>query len=246
MRKRLIIGAVVVIGLSGAVWGMVRAQEGDEDPAHVLTLLSVDAGRPALFQLLAPGDDPVTEHFTPRLDVPLDLDQPPAVIYVAVENTGWSRGAVGLIDEDMLDPDATYVALEVWERLGRLVLRDDGQGVSFPLVYLEDLDGDETPGFRFDAVIDQKRLFRIYRVVESGGLAIWGQTAAWDNDRLITGRASYTIASEPVFGDLLLDFHIIALPEPAATPTPTPTPEPVTPTATPESVMPIPTATPES
>ncbi len=60
--------------------------------------------------------------------------------------------------------------------MGNLVLRDDGHAMIFPLVYVEDLDGNETPGFRLDVVIDQGLIFRIYHVVDDGGLSVWGRT----------------------------------------------------------------------
>jgi hypothetical protein len=210
-----------------AVGGRVTAQDGGNSGAandHTLVLLSVDEAYPALFQALAPGDDPVSTNFDARLDVLLDDDQPQPVIYVAIENTGWSVGAVGLIGGN-LDPDETYVALELWERMGKLVLRDDGQGMIFPLEYVDDLDGKGTPGFRLDVIIDQGRSFQIYRVVEDDGLFVWGRTPRLDGTVLNSELTSHVVAPVPVFGDLLLDFHIIALPEPRATRTPSPTPE---------------------
>jgi hypothetical protein len=238
-RRFRILGLVMILLPVGAWWGSVAAQDGDGAGAeNTLTLVSVDEERPVLFQALAPGDEPVTANFTLRLDLSLDSDYDQNVIYVAVKNTGWSLGAVGLIGE-MLDPDESYVALELWERMGNLVLRDDGQGMIFPLEYVEDLDGSGTPGFRLDAVIDQGRVFRVYRVVEGDGLYVWGRVVRLKGALPDSALASYVVAPEPVFGDLLLDFHIIALPpRPTRTPTFTPTPEisgepaVVTPTAT--------------
>ena len=107
------------------------------------------------------------------------------------------------------------------------MLRDDGQGMIFPLEYVDDLDGDPdgdaTPGFRLDVVIDQGRTFRIYRVVEEGGLFIWGRTLRLDGQVPNSELVSHVVAPGPVFGDVLFDFHIIALPEPLPTRTPAPT-----------------------
>ena len=219
----------IIVVLCTAVGGRVAAQEdGDSGPTsdHTLVLLSVDEARPALFQALAPGDSPVTSNFDTRLDVPLDGDQPQNVIYIAIENTGWSVGEIGLIGGG-LDPNETYLALELWERMGKLVLRDDGQGMIFPLEYVDDLDGSGTPGFRLDVVIDQGRTLQIYRVVEDDGLFTWGRTLRLEGLVPDSELASDVVAPEPVFGDLLLDFHIIALP-PRPTRTPSPTPEFIT------------------
>jgi hypothetical protein len=219
--------AITVVLLASALGGRVAAQDGGDSGAandRTLVLLSVDDTRPALFQALAPGDDPVATNFETRLDVPLDGDQTQNVIYVAIENRGWSVGAVGLIGGE-LDPDETYIALELWERMGKLVLRDDGQGMIFPLEYVDDLDGNETPGFRLDIVIDQGRTFRIYRGVEDDGLFIWGRTLRLEGQVPDSELASHLVAPEPVFGDVLFDFHIIALPKPLPTRTPPPTPE---------------------
>jgi hypothetical protein len=223
-QRYLLPSLVITVLLAGGWWERVRAQDGENGAENTLVLFSVDDERPVLFQALAPGDEPVTADFAPRLELSLDGELERPVIYVAVENTGWSLGAVGLTG-DWLDPDETYVALELWERMGNLVLRDDGQGMMFPLVYVEDLDGDESPGFRLDVVIDQKRAFRIYRVVEEDGLYVRGQVIQWDGRLPDVERASYVVAPEPVTGDLLLDFHIIALPRPVLTPTPLSTPE---------------------
>jgi hypothetical protein len=227
---------VIILVLGAAVGGRVTAQDGGDSGMtsdHTLVLLSVDEARPALFQALAPGDDPVSTNFDTRLDVPLDDDQPQPVIYVAIENTGWSVGAIGLIGGE-LDPDETYIALELWKRMGKLVLRDDGQGMIFPLEYVDDLDVSGTPGFRLDVLIDQGRSLQIYRVVDGDGLFIWGRTLRLEGTTADSELTSDVVAPEPVFGDLLLDFHIIALPTPRPTPLPTPEAieEPLTPTPT--------------
>jgi hypothetical protein len=209
-----------------AVTGAVRAQDGDE--ADSLTLFGYDAARPVLFQPLAPDEAPQTANFMTRLEVaPDEMDE--TIVYVAVENTGWSEGAVGLISP-RLSPDETYVALEVWERVGAITLRDDGSGLAFPVEYVEDLDGDDAPGFRFDALIAQMVMFRIYRVTDENGALVLARTPTRDGVLVDLERVSYTIDPEPVFGDLILDFHIIALPEPVPTPEATVTPE-VTPVA---------------
>jgi hypothetical protein len=221
MSNRRIVGWALGILLAGVCWGIAGAQDGSSSGEDVLVLLRVDEERPVLFQALAPGDDPVQGNFAPRLEVTLAGEPETSVIYIAIDNRGWSVGAVGLIGA-ALDPDEEYIALELWERMGNLVVRDDGHGNMFPLVYTDDLDGDETPGFRLDVVIDQGRMFRIYRVVETAGLSIWGQTADWVGGLADTSRASYRVAPQPVFGDLLLDFHIVALPRRLPTPTPSP------------------------
>ncbi len=95
--------AIILVLLGAALGERVTAQDdGDSGAAsdNGLVLLSVDEARPAFFQALAPGDDPVTTNFATRLEVPLDDDQTQNVIYVAIENTGWSEGAVGLIGEN--------------------------------------------------------------------------------------------------------------------------------------------------
>jgi hypothetical protein len=227
--RRKAVLAITLVLVASVLGGRVTAQDGGASGAaddHTLVLLSVDETRPALFQALAPGDDPVPTNFEARLDVPLDDEQTQSVIYVAIQNTGWSVGAVGLIGGE-LNPDGTYIALELWERMGKLVLRDDGQGMIFPLEYVDDLgggpDGEETPGFRLDVVIDQGRTFRIYRVLEEGGLFIWGRTLRLDGQVPDSELVSHVVAPGPVFGDVLFDFHIIALPEPLPTRTPAPT-----------------------
>jgi hypothetical protein len=221
MSNRRIVGWALGILLAGAWWGMAGAQDGGSSGEDMLVLRRVDEERPVLFQALAPGDDPIPGNFEPRLEVPLADEPETPVIYIAIDNRGWSVGAVGLIGA-ALDPDEEYIALELWERMGNLVVRDDGHGNMFPLVYMDDLDGDETSGFRLDVTIDQGRMFRVYRVVETGGLSIWGQTAVWDGALADTSRVSYRVTPQPVFGDLLLDFHIVALPRRLPTPTQTP------------------------
>jgi hypothetical protein len=215
---RVLIGLLLVVIISGGIAG---AQDGDgENPA--LLLISVDAERPVLFQVVEPGADPVTADFTPRLEIPLDEEHEQALIFTALENTGWSTGAIGLVAE-VFDPEADYVVLELWERIGKLTVRDDGHGLVFPLIYSDDLDGDDTPGFRLDLATDQGRIFCIYRVIDSadGGLLVRGQTAHVNGVHVETERVSLLIDPAPVLGDLLLDAHIIALPRPILTPTPT-------------------------
>ncbi len=217
--NRVLIGLLLAVSISGGIAG---AQDGDDEENPPLVLLSVDAERPVLFQALEPGADPVTASFTPRLEIPLDGEPDQPMIYAALENTGWSAGAIGLI-ADVFDPEAEYVALELWERMGKRVVRDDGRGLMFPLVFTDDLDGDETPGFRLDVVIDQGRVFRIYRALDdadSGGLPVRVQTVRLDGIHVLAERISLHIDPAPVLGDLLLDTHIIALPRQLVTPTP--------------------------
>jgi hypothetical protein len=215
----------VLIGLLLAVIvsaGIAGAQDGDDEEDQPLVLLSVDAERPVLFQALEPGADPITANFTPRLEIPLDEEHDQPFIYTALENTGWSAGAIGLI-ADVFDPEGAYVALELWERMGKRVLRDDGSGLMFPLVYSDDLDGEDTPGFRVDLVVDQGRVFRIHRVLddtESSGLPLRGQILGLNGIYVQTERTSLRVDPTPVLGDLLLDTHIIALPRQLVTPTP--------------------------
>jgi len=216
---RVLIGLLLAVIVTG---GIAAAQDGGDEENQPLVLLSVDGERPVLFQALEPGADPLTAAFTPRLEIPLDEEHDQPLIYTALENTGWSAGAIGLI-ADVFDPEAEYVTLELWERMGKRVIRDDGRGLMFPLVYTDDLDGDETPGFRLDMVTDQGRIFRIYRVVEqteSGGLPVRGQTVRLAGIHILTERTSVHVDPVPVLGDLLLDTHIIALPRQLVTPTP--------------------------
>lgn len=230
--RHLLLGVVITVLLVGIWREHGSAQDNDDGAEDRLELLSIDDTSPVFLQALAPDDKPITANFAPRLEIAFDGELKKPVVYAAIENTGWSLGALGLIS-NRLDPDEVYVALELWERLGNLVLRDDGQGMIFPLEYVNDLDGNEWSGFQLDVVLDESRGFRIYRVTEKDGLFVRGQIIQWDGRRANSERASYVVVPEPVFADLLLDFHIVALPAPILTPTLPPTPvieEELTPT----------------
>lgn len=241
----------VVVGLllvPGAL--AVNAQDDAAADEPYLTVFNTDSTQPVLFQPLGWGAEPDARAFTPRLT--LD-DSLPDTIYLALENTGWSNGAIGLLGTS-LSPDADYVLLEIWERLGNRVLRDDGQGMMFPLVYVEDLSAgaadEPVPGFQLDLLTDKHRLFQLYQVVDGEGRSIWGNHYVRDGLYVQPQLVSYVVDPDPVWGDLVLDVHIIALPDVTPdvtppTPTPTITPAPTaTPTATP-TLTPTTTPTPQ-
>ena len=222
---------VCLIGLVGVLTGItgiaIHAQD-DDDANSRLILFNYDSERPTLFQSLAQDDAPDPFAFVSRLTVLSGDDlanaELPESIYIAIENTAWSEGAIGLSGAALARPD-DYVALEVWVRMGNMVLRDDGQGLMFPLEYVSDLTRDQNdeavPGFRLDVLIMQHRTFRLYRVDEDGGLPVWGKIHVREGLFVDAPFVSFQVDPTPVLGDLLLDLHIIALPEPS-TPEPTP------------------------
>ncbi len=189
----LLIGAALLIALPGAF-----AQD-DAEPPITLTLVSTDA----LFQALEPGAQPLNADFVRRLDYSTDTDQ--SVIYVAIQNTGWSAGTVGLISE-ALDAEAQYVALEV-DKDGSP--RTDG--LAFALVY--DAELDEAGGFVLPVLIAQGQALAIFRVIEDGGLAVAGITNVREDGTVVQSAFEATVDAEPVFGALVLELHIVALPD---------------------------------
>jgi hypothetical protein len=251
----LVAGLSVLVAPVGTTGGIDRAHESalssaqtgaqPDDAEPLLVLFNYDPEHPALFQALALDAAPDPRAFAPRLELLPDAEAPqsdlPETIYIAIENTAWSEGAVGLTGSE-LSREAEYVMVEVWLRMGHLVLRDDGQGLFFSLTYERDLgetqDSEDVPGFRLDVLIMQQRMFRLYRVVEEEGLSVWGTTHVRDGNLVDSQLISTQIDPMPVFGDLVFDFHIVGLLAPTPTPEVTPTllPEPaVTVTGTPPS-----------
>lgn len=179
-------------------FGVVQAQD---EP--LLTLLSGDP--PVQFQPLLPGDSPNSAAYTSLLDIPAETEQ--SLISIILQNTGWSEGSLDVISEALL-PDERYVALEV---------QPDGDGgyaplaggLAFELEPIEAADG-AISGYRLRVVIQQKQAFAIYRVVESDGETISGQTNIRDAGSVVQETAEYVIDPEPVFGAVVLEFHIVA------------------------------------
>lgn len=210
----LLLGAILLLGAADQ---FARAQDGgadDDDAADdTLVLLSADPAIPTLFQPLALDDLPDPDGLAWRVTLTAEDQIDTPLIYVAVANTGWSAGAVGVIS-DLLDSNGAYVAAEVRDRgMAGYVVREDGQGLVSDLVYEPDLDADGAPGFRFDVMIGQPRTFRIFRVVEEDGLLLLGKTSTLTEAGRVQERRQIQIDPEPVFGDVLFEFHIRALPE---------------------------------
>ncbi|MBN2472748.1 MAG: hypothetical protein JXN59_18640 [Anaerolineae bacterium] len=215
-RKRTLIVAclLTLLTLSAA---LVIAQEGDPPPLLMLT--SPDVAHPVQFQLIAPGDVPTVAGFTSTLELATisdtDPDAEPAanIVYVAIENTGWSQGVIGL-RSDTLDPEAAYVALEV-----------DAEGVplagglAFDLAYDEELEG-----FTLPVLIDRARTFGVFRVADAEGEPFAGQTNRRTAGRVTSEAVEYVIDPEPVFVPFVLECHIVARPIPTPAPQPTSTP----------------------
>jgi hypothetical protein len=222
--KPLGVVTLILASVLGANGGVGRAQDQPEQP---LVIFACDPARPVLFQPLAPDSTPDPEAFVSTLELPLAPGQTTSVVYVAVKNTGWSEGAVGLIGSG-LSPDETYIALEVRSNgAGSYALRQDGRGLAFPLRYVADLDGEGTPGLRLDMLVGQMTLLRLYRVVETGGVSLRATTNVRGSQMVMAQRATYVVNPDAVLGGLVFEVHIAALPipQPAAVPTPTPTPE---------------------
>ena len=186
-----------------------------EAPAPLLTLTSPDPAHPVQFELIAPGDAPITAGFAHRLE----LSDPPEetiwnVVYVAIENTGWSEGVVGLFSE-LLDPEGQYVALEV---------DPDGVpvegGLAFDLVYDEAL-GDEG-GFTLHVLISRTRRFGIFLAGVEEGQPFPAHTNVREEGTVSQVATGLSLEAEPasIFAPLILEFHIVA----RAIPTPVPEP----------------------
>ncbi|MBN2472749.1 MAG: hypothetical protein JXN59_18645 [Anaerolineae bacterium] len=190
---------------------LVTAQEGD--PPLLLALTSPDAAHPVQYQLIAPGEMPTVAGFTSTLEVAAISDTDPDaepvanIVYVAIENTGWSEGVIGLL-ADALDPEADYVALEVDAAGGPLA-----GGLAFELAYDEQLEG-----FTLPVLIDRVRTFGVFKV-DAEGEPFAGQTNRRTAGRVTPEAVEYAIDPEPVFAPFLLECHIVA----RAIPTPVPT-----------------------
>lgn len=204
-KRLLTILLVILIALSAT---LVTVTAQDDGPLPLLTLNSPDPAHPVQFQAISPGDTPTTAGFTSKLAIPADADLDANIIYVAIENTGWSDGMIGLLS-DALDPDAGYVALEVdTEGTPR-----DG-GLAFELAYDDDLEG-----FVLPVLISQVRTFDVFRVVDADGVEFTGQTTMRDDGNVIQETVEISVDPEPVFASFLLECHIVARPIPIPEPT---------------------------
>lgn len=204
----------------------------DEPAPDALTLRSVDADFPVWFQALEPDEAAQAAALRPQITLSAGDRSATPLVYVAVENTGWSEGTVGLFS-DLLDSSAEYVALEVRDRgMPGYAVREDGQGVVVPLTYDADLGPDGEAGFRLHLVIGAIHSFRVFRVADDG-LMVFAQQSSFEGGAHVRERTLVTVDPAPVFGDLVLETHIEARtppesespasvpPEPAAS-----TPEP--------------------
>jgi hypothetical protein len=220
--KPLGVAMFILAAVLSASLGVGHAQD---QPGNALVIFSCDPARPVLLQPLAPDSAPDPAAFVSHLELPLGASQTPPVLYVTIENKGWSEGAVGLIEPD-LSPDETYVALEVRSNgAGGYTLRQDGRGLAFLLRYVTDQDAGGSPGFQLDVLVGQMTAFRIYQVVETGGISLRATTNVRESQVVMPQRATYVVNPDAVLGGLVFEFHIAALPtlQPAAIPTPTPT-----------------------
>jgi hypothetical protein len=197
--------AMLLVGLQLAV--VLVTVTAQEDDAPLLTLTSPDPAHPVQFQVIAPGETPTTAGFTSRLDIPADADPDTHIIYVTIQNTGWSEGVIGLISE-RLSPDDRYVALEV-DADGAPI---DG-GLVFELTYDADLEG-----FVLPVLIAQVRALAVFRVVDDGGMAFAGQTNVRNGDLVVQNVFETVVDPEPVFAPFVLECHIVARPIPPAEP----------------------------
>jgi hypothetical protein len=205
-RYFFLLGAGLI--LLALVFSFAHAQD---DSAPLLTLLSADPAYPVQFQPLTPGDAPSSAAFTSRLDIPADTEQ--TLIYVILQNTGWSDGTLCLISDTLL-ADESYVALEVQPgEDGGYVLREGG--LAFELEYVEALDGD-TPGYCLHVLIAQMQTFAIYPVVDADGLSFSGQTNVRADDVVSQSAVEFMVDPESAFDPIVFDFHIVARPIPAA------------------------------
>jgi len=185
-----------------------------EIPAPLLTLISPDPAHPVQFQLIAPGDVPLTAGFSSRLE----LDDPREestwnVVYIAVANTGWSEGVVGLIS-GVLDSEGKYVALEVDADSNPI----EG-GLAFDLVYDETLDAEG--GFTLHVLISRTRRFGIFPAGVEDGQSFPAMASIREMDGAISrvpAGLSLEAAPEAIFAPLILEFHIVARPIPTAVP----------------------------
>ncbi len=205
MRIRYFVLAVLLFAF---VFSFAQAQD---DVLPLVTLLSADPAYPVQFQPLTPGDEPSSAAFASRLDIPADSEQ--SLIYVILQNTGWSEGTLDLISAALL-PDESYVALEV-QADGEGVYTPLEGGLAFDLEAVEALDGD-TPGYALHVLIQQKQTFAIYHVVELGGVTIAEQTNTRDGDIVGPEAVEFMVDEEPVFGPVVFEFHIVARAIPAA------------------------------
>jgi hypothetical protein len=188
---------------------MVDAQT---EPA--LVLLSVDPVAPVQFQRLEPGDSPNSTNFTDHLEIEFNPDRP--LVYVILQNTGWSEGAIGLMSS-MLSPDESYVALEVLPDGNRYTLREGG--LAFELDYQENLGDSGESGFRMHMLISQMQTFAIYQIADSEGVVFRGYSNTRTSTTVVPSPVEYRVDPAPVFDRIVLDCHIVAfIVPPSATP----------------------------
>lgn len=218
------IGVLIgMLALAGAAPGAIAQEGAGPDSApETLTLLALDAAQPVLLQALAPDATPLPREFVARLELPLEDDPPLPRVYLAIQNTGWSRGVLGWISA-RLEPEAQYVALELRDLgLAGVTLREDGRAQAFDLVYdaallpadPDDPAGEAVPGFRLELLTGATTLFRIFRVVEEGGALLMARRNVFTAAGVSQERVQVQIDPQPVFGALLFEVHIEALPVP--------------------------------
>jgi hypothetical protein len=170
---------------------------------------------PIQFQALAPGETPRQSNFTSRL--PLQFNSDAAIIYVILQNTGWSQGFIGF-GSDVFDFEKEYVGLEVEPGEDGLYTPLEN-GLAFQLNHAED-------DFHLPILISQRHIFAVYQIVETGGTTFSGYTNIAARHGVTTSPVEYLIDPKPVLGAFVLDCHIVAR---VLTPTPVPaTPIPTT------------------
>lgn len=250
--RRLQTGALVLVTaivLAGAA-RFAAAQDGAESgpEPETLMLIACDPARPVFFQALAAGGEAALGRFSPQIALPLEDDPALPRIYIAIENTGWSQGALGWISA-RLDAETDYVAVELRDLgMAGYALREDGRALLFELHYdpaLIPADPDEpesepVPGFRLDLLTGQAVTFRVFRVVHEGGLLLTARRNTLSAAGARQERVQVLVDPQPVFGDLIFEVHIQALPAQIPTFTPSPVPEAIAP------LLAAPAATPEA
>ncbi len=75
---------------------------------------------------------------------------------------------------------------------------------------MDDLDGEGTPGFRFDILIGEIKTLRVFRVVEQNGLMLFARSSTLTSAGREQERVTVMIDPEPIFGDLIFECHIEA------------------------------------
>ncbi len=192
----ILVASLIVLGTL-----LPAGAQGDDTPL-LLMLTSPDTQRPVQFQRIAPGTLPTPVNFTGQLVINAETDPADPIIYVAIPNTGWSIGVIGLIGP-ALDPAERYVALEV-DAAGM----PRAEGLGFELTYDDTLG--ETGGFMLRVVLAQMRTFGIFHVIDGAGLDFAGTTHKIYRVPITAEPLAVTVEPEPVFAPFVLDCHIIA------------------------------------